>query len=226
MFMRLTEQEIDMAITKVLNEYNDDFDNEWDESYGEQPTEEKSKESNPFPTMPFLLEIAMESEIYDDDKLIAIKNVALQMPKTIVVRADYNTPYGWEEDEDGGYKNYDYQNQEIANIDIYLKEGDEYVPVLQWLSKNQLRASEEEIGVVKNVIEMYIDAFKEQEIGERAFDKYLRWTENDMKKSIANGKFDAIGKSKNGGEQNILSESAMRNIIYEKIIKALDECCK
>lgn len=237
--MKLTEQEIDKAIRSAINEYG----NNWDYPMGsdnssapwnqvDQPTEEKEF-SYAMPTAPLLIYAAKEFAGVDDEtKLSAIKSIAEQLPSEVYIYASYEIPL-----EDDWYSlrpNYD----EAEEIDFATCVGkgenyNNYVYLPKWIEQHHLTNDPEILEIIKKSIKEFDESVKEDCGIEDFMDnpKYGYNTLDNTKKDLEAYDISNIGGTASAPGQepepwpNVMNESAMRNLIYEKVLKALDECC-
>lgn len=242
--MRFTEQEIDGAIRNAINEYG----NNWDYPMGgdnssspwnqvDQQTDDEEYDCQ-LPTTNMLLYVATElMDINDASKLSAIKNIAEQLPQEIVLYGRFETPFHWERDEDGGYRNFDYDDSETIDLAICVKEGNgKYTYLPKWMEQHGIGRDEESIGLIKSIIDTFCDDLQENGIDPRDFEGTYQYSYlDDVADGIKNfnpssivgtEEQEPVANKPEGAEQNVMNETAMRNLIYEKVLKALDECCK
>ena len=241
--MRLTEQEIDKAIHDALNEYG----NNWDYPMGadnssapwnqvDQPTEEKEF-SYAMPTAPLLIYAAKEfAGVEDEAKLAAIKSIAEKLPSEVYIYASYEIPLEDDWDEDSHTLSTNYNEAEETDFATCVGQGEDYhnyVYLPKWIEQHHLTDDPEILEIIKKSIYEFDESVKE-DCGIKDFmgnSKYGYNILDDTKKDLEAYDISSIGGTTEAPlqepkpEPNVMNESAMRNLIYEKVLKALDECC-
>ena len=223
--MKLTEQEIDKAIYDAINEYDNwnypvgaDADPRapWRQS---DPLTDSEEYDYPMPTLQLLIYVATEMlDINDREKLFAIKEVAEKLPQEVYVYGKYSIPFEWERDEDGGYRNFLYEEAETIDLATCVKEGNgNFVYLPKWVEQHQLASDPETLELIKTIISTFDKDLSDNNVGPEDFERdggYLEDFENYIKRCNVS---EILG---------VVNESTMKNIIYKRVIKALDECCK
>lgn len=241
--MRLTEQEIDKMVHDAINEYDNwnyplgaDADPRAPWNQVDPPTDDEEYDY-PLPTTKMFLYVATElMDINDASKLSAIKNITEQLPQEIVLYGEYEIPFHWERDEDGGYRVYDYDECETLDLAVCVKEGKgKYTYLPKWMEQHGISGDEESMELIKSIIDKFCEDLQENGIDPRDFEGTYQYSYlDDVVDGIKNFDTSSIGgtgeqepsaNEPEETEQNVMNESAMRNLIYEKVLKALDECC-
>jgi len=232
--MRLTEREIDNAIRNAINEYG----NNWDYPMGadndsapwnqvDAPMDSEEYDC-PVPTTQMLLYVAKEiMDIEDPNKLSEIKMIGSKLPQEVVVYGCYDIPYEWERNEDGGSKNYLYDDVETLDLATCVKEGEgQYTYLPRWAEDHKAISNQEELELLKSIVKAFDNDLKDNHIDPRDFEGYSEYNYlDDIVNAIKGYNISRIGVVEEP-EQNVMNEATMRNFIYEKVLKALDECCK
>ncbi len=242
--MRLTEQEIDKAIRSALNEWGDNYNYPAGADYGsapwnqvDPPTEEKEF-SYAIPTTPLLIYAAKEfAGVEDETKLAAIKSIAEKLPSEVYIYASYEIPLEDDWDEEGHTLSPNYDEAEETDFATCVGQGEDYhgyVYLPKWVEQHHLTDDPEILEIIKKSIDEFDESVKE-DCGIEDFMGNSRYSYNtleDTKKDLEAYDISNIGGTaaapgqEQEPEQNVMNESAMRNLIYEKVLKALDECCK
>ena len=239
--MKLTEREIDNAIRNALNEWGDNYNYPAGADYGNAPWNQVDPPTREeefgyaIPTTPLLIYAAKEFVgVEDEAKLAAIKSVAEKLPSEVYIYASYEVPL--EEDWDGdGYSRFpSYDKAEETDFATCVGKGEDYhgyVYLPKWVEQHHLTDDPEILEIIKKSIDEFDDSVKEDCSIEDFMgnSKYGYNTLDDTKKDL-----EAYDVSNIGGaapeqepepDQNVMNESTMRNLIYEKVLKALDKCC-
>ena len=241
--MKLTEQEIDNAIRNAINEYG----NDWDYPMGsddssapwnqvDTPTEEKEF-SYAIPAAPLLIYAAKEfAGVEDEAKLAAIKSIAEKLPSEVYIYASYEIPLEDDWDEEGHTLSPNYDEAEETDFATCVGQGEDYhsyVYLPKWVEQHHLTDDPEILEIIKKSIDEFDESVKE-DCGIEDFmgnSKYGYNTLDDTKKDLEAYDISNIGGAAAAPtqepepDQNVMNESAMRHLIYEKVLKALDECC-
>lgn len=231
--MKLTEKEINNAIQNAINEYGDNYSYPTGADNSSAPWNQVDNSEYKdyycsFPTAQTLLAIADEFlEIKDTRKLELIKNACEKLPKEFFISATYNVPYEFDTDEDGYYKSDAEEDAELIRVETGFKDERGYIyDVPSWMEKHSITVDEETMSLIKKVDNEIYDYITD--IKPRPCDFDLDAKCGDIKnfgEYVYGYDMSNIGKS-DAQEQNVMNESAMRNLIYEKVLKALNECCK
>lgn len=228
--MRLTEKRINEAVRNAVNEfiggtynYPLGVDNPSEPSEDDGENEDFEYE-HPLPTVKTLMYYATDvMDINDPNKLSIIQSVAEKLPETLYIYAWYEVQAEYRRGDDG-YPDveYDYDGAELEYLEACIKDtGGRFVSLPKWIDKNNITDDSNAKELIKSIADTISDDLKNcspEDFDDSKEYSYIK----DLDRSVESYELTNYNSS-NGSGQNVMNESAMRKLIYDKVVKALTD---
>ena len=133
-----------------------------------------------FPTIPFILEMVTETVTNEQDILNTIKQGLIDAPEEVAVCGSFSYCTTWDAPDEDGYSCENRENEELEELDIYLKTNGKYVQLIKWIQETFGNKNPKIVQVLSEAYDAFIDYFKSEASTAYDLEKLLHDIKTDI----------------------------------------------